>query len=82
MRKSNAVQFRAVLSAAAICAVLAAATFSGAPRGGSLSIRTAQETEPILVKSISTIMKPDVKIDGAGPSRDRIQPPRMTSASR
>ncbi len=58
MQKRNAVQLRLAFSAAAICAVLAAATFSGAHRAGSLAIRTVRETEPILVRSISTIKKP------------------------
>ena len=81
MHKRNAVQLRLAFSAAAICAVLAAATFSGAHRGGSLAIRTVRETEPILVRSISTIRNPAVKEHSTGfawppPS------PLMTNASR
>ena len=61
MHKRNAVQLRLALSAAAVCAVLAAATSSGAHRGGPLSITTVPETAPILAKSISTIRKPSVE---------------------
>jgi hypothetical protein len=58
MHKRNAVQLRLAFSAAAVGAVLAAATFSGAHRAGSLVRQTVRETEPILVGSISTIKNP------------------------
>jgi drug/metabolite transporter (DMT)-like permease len=58
MHKRNAVQLRLAFSAAAVGAVLAAATFSGAHRTGSFVSQTVRETEPILVGSISTIKKP------------------------
>jgi hypothetical protein len=58
MYKRNAVQLRLAFSAAAVGAVLAAATFSGAHRAGSLVRQTVRETEPILVGSISTIKNP------------------------
>ena len=61
MRKRNAVQLRLALSAAVVCAVLAAATSSGAHRAGPLSITMVPETAPILAKSISTIRKPSVE---------------------
>jgi len=58
MYKRNAVQLRLAFSAAAVGAVLAAATFSGAHRAGSLVRQTVRETKPILVGSISTIKNP------------------------
>lgn len=58
MHKRNAVQLRLALSAAAVCAVLAAASSSGAYRSGPLSIAMAGESGPILARSISTIGKP------------------------
>jgi hypothetical protein len=58
MYKRNAVQLRLAFSAAAVGAVLAAATFSGAHRAGSLVRQAVRETEPILVGSISTIKNP------------------------
>jgi hypothetical protein len=58
MHKRNAVQLRLAFSAAAVGAVLAAATFSGAHRAGSLVRQTVRETEPVLVGSISTIKNP------------------------
>ena len=61
MHKSNAVQLRLALSAAAACAVLAAATFSGAHRAGSLSIIVARQVEPILARSVSTIRTPSIE---------------------
>ncbi len=61
MDKRIAVHLRLALSAAAVCAVLAAATSSGAHRAGPLSIATDPETAPILAKSISTIRKPSVE---------------------
>jgi hypothetical protein len=61
MHKRNAVQLRLALSAAAVCAVLAAASLSGAHRAGPPSITTVPETAPILAKSISTIGKPSVE---------------------
>ena len=58
MHKRNAVPLRLAFSAAGIGGVLAAATFSGAHRAGSLVGQTVRETEPILVGSISTIKNP------------------------
>ena len=45
MQKRNAVQLRLALSAAAACAVLAAATLSGGHRAGLLSIATSRDSE-------------------------------------
>ena len=61
MHKRNAVQLRLALSAAAVCAVLAAAASSGAHRAGPLSIAMVSESGPILTKSNSTIRKPSVE---------------------
>src|SRR5271165_1242217 len=61
MHKRNGVQLRLALSAAAVCAVLAAAASSGADRAGPPSITMVPETAPILAKSISTIRKPRVE---------------------
>lgn len=61
MHRRNAVQLRLALSAAAVCAVLAATTASGAQWAGPLSIATAPETAPIVAKSISTIRKPSIE---------------------
>ena len=61
MHKRNGVLLRSALSAAAVCAVLAMATSSGADRAGPLSITMVPETAPILAKSISTIRKPSVE---------------------
>jgi hypothetical protein len=58
MHKRNAVQLRLALSAATLCAVLAAASSSGAYRSGPLSIAMAGTSGPILARSISTIWKP------------------------
>ena len=58
MHKRSAVQLRSAFSVAAVGAVLAAATVSGAHRAGSLVRQTVWETEPILVGSISTIKNP------------------------
>jgi hypothetical protein len=61
MHKRNGVQLRLALSATAVCAVLAAATFSGDHRAGSLAITMAREPDTILVRSVSTIRKPSVE---------------------
>jgi len=58
IHKRNAVQLRLAFSAAAVGAVLAAATFSGAHGAGSLVRQTVRETGPILVGSISTTKNP------------------------
>lgn len=57
VHRRQAVQLRLALSAAVLCAVLAAATFSGAHRGGSPGITMAREPEPILVRLVSTITR-------------------------
>ena len=59
MQKGSAIQLRSALSAAAVYAVLAAATASGAHRAGPNAI--AMEPAPILVKAISTIRRPSVE---------------------
>jgi len=82
MHKRNAVQLRSALSAAAICAVLAVATFSGVHRAGSAAIRTVRETEPIVVRSISTIREPGGKKHWPGSSHDRLPSPLMTNDER
>ena len=69
MHKRNAIQLRLAISAAALCAVLAAATFGGAHRAGLLAAATALGTEPILARSISTIRKSSVEKDEASPDR-------------
>jgi ribosomal protein S10 len=61
MHKRNGVLLRSALSAAAVCAVFAMATSTGAHRAGPLSIATAPESGSILAKSISTIRKPSVE---------------------
>ena len=61
MHKRNAVHLRLAMSAAAVCAVLAAATSSGAHRAGPLSIAMAPGTGSIVARSISTIRKPSVE---------------------
>ena len=48
MHKGNAVQLRLALSAAAVCAVVAAATLSGGHRGGSPSVASSREADPIV----------------------------------
>jgi hypothetical protein len=68
MRKGNAVQLRLALSAAAVCAVLAAAILSGGHRTELPPVKTIQQTEPILVRSISTARKLG---EGAGGDADR-----------
>ena len=73
MHKGNAVQLRLAFSAAAVCAVLAAATFSGGHPTGSLSIASGRENEPIFARSVSTIMKPS--IEKGGDSHDRLAAP-------
>ncbi len=61
MHKRNGVLLRSALSAAAVCAVLAMATSSGAHRAGPPSITMVPEAGPILARSISTIRKPSVE---------------------
>jgi hypothetical protein len=73
MRKRNAVQLRLVLSAAAVCVVLAAANLSGAHRTGLLAIATVQQVGPILVRSTSTI--PLLDVEKVLSSHDRIPSP-------
>ena len=73
MHKRNAVQLRVAFSAAALCAVLAAAILSGAHRAGLLAIGTVRETDPIVVRTFSTIMNPSV--EKAGASHDRLPSP-------
>jgi len=58
MQRGNSVLLRSVFSAAIVCAVLRAATLSGADRAGSLPSGNVRETGPILVRSISTIKAP------------------------
>ena len=58
MQRANSILVRSVFSAAVVCAVLRAATLSGADRAGSLPNGNVRETGPILVRSISTIMTP------------------------
>ncbi|MGA8712341.1 MAG: hypothetical protein WB647_04895, partial [Roseiarcus sp.] len=65
MHNRSAVQLRVALSAAAIFAVLAAATLSGAHPDASRTAGTARQMEPILAKSISTVMNPVVGKTGA-----------------
>ena len=58
MQRANSVLVRSIFSAAVICAVLRAATLSGADRAGSLPNGNVRETGLILVRSISTIRTP------------------------
>ena len=58
MQRGNSVVLRSVFSAAIVCAVLRAATFSGADRDGSLPNGKVWETGPIRVRSILTIKTP------------------------
>jgi hypothetical protein len=58
MQRGSSVLLRSIFSAAIVCAVLRAATLSGADRGGSLPNGNIRETGPILVRSISTIKSP------------------------
>src|SRR5271166_2186573 len=58
MQRGNSVLLRSVFSAAIVCAVLRAATLSGADRAGPLPNGNVRETGPILVRSISTIKTP------------------------
>jgi len=44
MQRANSVLLRSVFSAATVCAVLRAAIFSGADRGGSIPIGKVWET--------------------------------------
>ena len=64
---------RLALSAAAVCAVLAASTFSGAHRTGLLAIGTVQQAEPILVRTASRIAPLDV--EKVGCLHDRLPSP-------
>jgi hypothetical protein len=73
MHRRNAVQLRVAFSAAAICAVLAAAILSGSHRAGLLAIGTVREADPIAVRSSSTTIDPSV--DKAGASHDRLPSP-------
>lgn len=73
MHMKNAVQMRLVLSAAALCAVLAAAIFSGGHRPGLLAIATTRESELIRASSISTALTPSGEKPQA--SRDRVPAP-------
>ena len=72
MRKREATQLRSALSVAAVCAVLAAATLSGAHRTGLLAIGTVQHAEPILVTSTSTV---PLDVEKVGSSHDRLPSP-------
>ena len=58
MQRANSVLLRSVFSAAIVCAVLRAAIFSGADRGGSIPIGKVWETGRIHVRSILTIKTP------------------------
>src|SRR5579864_184742 len=58
MRRANSILMRSAVSAAAMCAVLRAATIGGADRAGSLLNGNVREPGPILVRSISTIKMP------------------------
>src|SRR5580704_18549941 len=58
MQRANSVLLRSVFSAATVCAVLRAAIFSGADRGGSIPIGKVWETGRIHVRSILTIKTP------------------------
>ena len=58
MQRENSVLLRSVFSIAIVCAVLGAASLSGADRAGSLPNGIARETGPIFVRSISTIKTP------------------------
>ena len=58
MQRGKSVLPRWIFSAAIVCAVLRAATFSGADRGGSLPNGKVWETGPIHVRSILTIQTP------------------------
>jgi len=69
MHKNNAVQLRVAFSAAALCAVLAAAIL-GAHRAGLLAIGTVREADPIVVRSFSTMKNPSA--EKAGASHDRL----------
>jgi hypothetical protein len=73
MRKRNAVQLRSALSAAAVCAVLAAVNLSGAHRTRLLAMATVQQAEPILVRSTSTI--PPLDVEKVRSSHDRLPSP-------
>jgi hypothetical protein len=73
MHRGNAVQLRLALSAAAVCAVLAAATLSGGHRGGSPSTASFRAPEPIVARSDSTMRTPDVEKSGG--SHDRLAAP-------
>jgi uncharacterized protein (DUF1778 family) len=68
---------QATLSAA-VCAVLAAATFSGSHRTGLLAIGMVHQAEPIVVKSTSTIVPLDV--ENVGSSHDRLPSPPSDEA--
>ena len=69
MHKENAIHLRLALSAAAVCAVLTAATASGARGAGPPSIAMDAETATVFVNSISTIRKPSVERDRASQER-------------
>ena len=58
MQRANSVLLRSVFSAATVCAVLRAAIFSGADRGGSIPIGKVWETGRIHVRSILAIKTP------------------------
>ena len=81
MQRGISVLLRSAFPAAIACAVLAAATLSGAHHRGSLAIGTVRETEPTLVGSISTIRNLDCKKHSMGSSHDRALSPLMTNAS-
>jgi hypothetical protein len=73
MHKGNAVQLRLALSAAAVCAVLAAATLSGGHRGGSPSIASSRAAEPIVARWDSTMRA--LGVEKSGDSHDRLALP-------
>jgi hypothetical protein len=58
MQRGSSILLRLIFSAAIVCAVLTAPILSGADRTGSLPNGNVRETEPILVRSISTIKSP------------------------
>jgi hypothetical protein len=68
MQRGNSVLLRSVFSAAIVCAVLRAATFSGADRGGPLPNGKVWETRLIPLRSILTISdeKPNKRVRDRG----------------
>jgi hypothetical protein len=69
MRKGDAVQLRSALAAAVVCALLTVASLGDARRTGLRPVGAAQQTEPILARSISTLHK----LGGADAVPTRIQ---------